>query len=127
MRAGMRREMPRNSSVNSVRLLDVDDVHFQGGLILLNRYRALEQSGMSAADAIRNGSVERLIPIIMTSLTTILGLLPLVWARNQPGGELLAPLAIVQFGGLLSATILNLLLIPSTSSLFAKFLAPRSR
>lgn len=62
----------------------------------------------------------------MTTLTTILGLLPLVWARNQPGGELLAPLAIVQFGGLLSATILNLLLVPSTSSIFAKFLAPRS-
>ena len=99
----------------------------RSGLILLNRYRALEQSGMSAADAIRNGSEERLIPIIMTSLTTILGLLPLVWARNQPGGELLAPLAIVQFGGLLSATILNLLLVPATSSLFAKFLATRSR
>ena len=99
----------------------------RSGLILLNRYRALEQSGMSAVDAIRNGSEERLIPIIMTSLTTILGLLPLVWARNQPGGELLAPLAIVQFGGLLSATILNLLLVPATSSLFAKFLAPRAK
>ena len=80
---------------------------------------------MSAADAIRNGSEERLIPIIMTSLTTILGLLPLVWARTQPGGELLAPLAIVQFGGLLSATILNLLLVPATSSLFARWLASR--
>ncbi len=98
----------------------------RSGLILLNRYRKLEQDGMPVQDAIRAGSEERLIPIIMTSLTTILGLLPLVWARNQPGGELLAPLAIVQFGGLLSATVLNLLLVPATSSLFAKWLAPRS-
>ena len=76
------------------------------------------------AFAIHNGSEERLILIIMTSLTTILGLLPIVWARNHTR-EL--PSAIVQFGGLLSATILNLLLVPATSSLFAKRLGRASR
>ena len=96
----------------------------RSGLILLNRYRALEMSGMSAEEAIRAGSSERVIPIMMTSLTTILGLLPLIWAKDQPGGELLAPLAIVQFGGLVSATILNLLVIPATSRLFMRWLAP---
>ena len=54
---------------------------------------------------------------MMTSLTTILGLLPLVWARHQPGGELLAPLAIVQLGGLISATMLNLLVLPAVSKI----------
>jgi HME family heavy-metal exporter len=96
----------------------------RSGLILLNRYRALEEQGVSTLDAIRDGSRERVIPIMMTSLTTILGLLPLVWAKDQPGGELLAPLAIVQFGGLVSATILNLLVIPATSRLFMRWLAP---
>ena len=96
----------------------------RSGLIMLNRYRALELSGMSAEDAIRAGSAERVIPIIMTSLTTILGLLPLIWAKDQPGGELLAPLAIVQFGGLVSATILNLLVMPATCKIFAGFISP---
>ncbi len=99
----------------------------RSGLILLNRYRALEMSGMSAEDAIRAGSTERVIPIMMTSLTTILGLLPLIWAKDQPGGELLAPLAIVQFGGLVSATILNLLVMPATCKIFAGFISPGDR
>lgn len=96
----------------------------RSGLILLNRYRMLEQSGLSAEEAIRKGSQERVIPIMMTSLTTILGLLPLVWAKDQPGGELLAPLAIVQFGGLVSATILNLVVMPATSKIFSRWLKP---
>ena len=95
----------------------------RSGLILLNRYRMLELSGMSTDDAIRAGSTERVIPIMMTSLTTILGLLPLIWAKDQPGGELLAPLAIVQFGGLVSATVLNLLVIPATCKIFARFIS----
>jgi HME family heavy-metal exporter len=95
----------------------------RSGLILLNRYRALELSGMSAEEAIRAGSTERVIPIMMTSLTTILGLLPLIFAKDQPGGELLAPLAIVQFGGLVSATILNLLVMPATYKIFARFIS----
>ena len=94
----------------------------RSGLILLNRYRSLEQGGLSADDAIRSGSQERVIPIMMTSLTTILGLLPLVWAKDLPGGELLAPLAIVQFGGLVSATILNLLILPAVCSVCAPWL-----
>ena len=98
----------------------------RSGLILLNRYRTLEESGMSREDAIRAGSRERVIPIMMTSLTTILGLLPLVWARNQPGGELLAPLAIVQLGGLISATLLNLLVMPATCKLFGRFISPKA-
>ena len=93
----------------------------RSGLIMLNRYRSLEQEGMEAEEAIRSGSLERVIPIMMTSLTTVLGLLPLVWAKDQPGGELLAPLAIVQFGGLVSATILNLVVMPAVCKLYARW------
>ena len=93
----------------------------RSGLIMLNRYRVLEREGMTPEEAIRAGSLERVIPIMMTSLTTILGLLPLVWAKDQPGGELLAPLAIVQFGGLVSATILNLVVMPAVCKLYARW------
>ena len=99
----------------------------RSGLILLNRYRILEQGGATWEEAIRMGSTERVIPIMMTSLTTILGLLPLIWAKDQPGGELLAPLAIVQFGGLITATLLNLLVIPATCKIFARFMIGASR
>ena len=95
----------------------------RSGLILLNRYRALETGSSDVESAIRTGSLERVIPIMMTSLTTILGLLPLVWAKNQPGGELLAPLAIVQLGGLVSATMLNLLVMPAVCKVFARYLS----
>ena len=99
----------------------------RSGLILLNRYRALEHQGMEPAEAIRKGSLERVVPIIMTSLTTVLGLLPLIWAIDQPGGELLGPLAVVQFGGLVTATILNLLIIPATAKLFSRWIASRRK
>ena len=99
----------------------------RSGLILLNRYRSLEDSGLLAVEAIRSGSLERVIPIMMTSLTTILGLLPLVWAKDQPGGELLAPLAIVQLGGLISATMLNLLVLPAVCKLAAPWLKQPER
>ncbi len=95
----------------------------RAGLILLNRYRALEQEGMPPEEVARQGSLERVVPIMMTSLTTILGLMPLVWAREQPGGELLAPLAIVQLGGLMSSTLLNLLVLPAMGVLFSRWLS----
>ncbi len=85
----------------------------RNGLLLLNRYRELQAGGISIREAIIEGSLERMVPILMTSLTTIFGLLPIVLAYNKPGGELLAPLAIVQFGGLISATLLNLLVLPA--------------
>ena len=94
----------------------------RSGLILMNRYRALELAGMDPQESIRRGSLERVIPIMMTSLTTILGLLPLIWAKDQPGGELLAPLAIVQFGGLVSATILNLVVMPAVCKLSIRWM-----
>lgn len=113
--------IPPILSVSSlVGFITVVGFAIRSGLILINRYRSLETAGIPPMDAIRTGSLERVIPIMMTSLTTILGLLPLVWARHQPGGELLAPLAIVQLGGLISATLLNLLAIPAVYSIMRR-------
>ena len=85
----------------------------RNGLLLLNRYRDLQMQGFSLHEAVIEGSLERMVPILMTSLTTLFGLVPIVLAHDKPGGELLAPLAIVQFGGLISATLLNLLVLPA--------------
>ena len=58
-----------------------------------------------------------MVPIVLTSLTTVLGLVPIVLAGEKPGGELLAPLAVVQFGGILGAMMLNLVVVPAAAKL----------
>jgi Cu/Ag efflux pump CusA len=57
--------------------------------------------------------MERLVPVLMTALAAMLGLIPLAMAAGKPGGELLAPLAIVVLGGLLTSTFLNLFVVPA--------------
>ena len=85
----------------------------RNGILLINCYRDRMAAGETLADAVRNGSQERMVPIVMTSLTTVIGLVPIMLAGSKPGGELLAPLAVVQFGGLLGATALNLVVLPA--------------
>lgn len=90
----------------------------RNGILLLNRYRDLLAGGADAVTAVREGSMERMVPIILTSLTTIIGLVPIMLAGGRPGGELLAPLAIVQFGGLIGSTVLNLIVLPAAAVTF---------
>ncbi len=61
--------------------------------------------------------MQRLVPILMTSLCAALGLVPLALAAGRPGSELLAPLAIVVLGGLISSTLLNVIVVPAGYSL----------
>ena len=89
----------------------------RNGLLLLQRYREGMRDGLAAEQAIREGSIERMVPIVMTSLTTVFGLVPIMLAGEKPGGELLAPLAVVQFGGILGATILNLVVLPAAAKI----------
>jgi Cu/Ag efflux pump CusA len=69
--------------------------------------------GKDFHDAIVQGSMERLVPILMTALTAVLGLIPIAIAKGEPGSELLAPLAIVVLGGLVTSTLLNLIVVPA--------------
>ena len=86
----------------------------RNGILLVNHYAHLEQhEGCSPAQALVRGSVERLVPILMTALTAALGLIPLALSGSKPGSEILAPLAIVVLGGLASSTLLNLFVIPA--------------
>jgi Cu/Ag efflux pump CusA len=60
------------------------------------------------------------VPVLMTALCAALGLIPLAMKMGQPGSELLAPLAIVVLGGLVSSTLLNMLVVPAGYLLFCK-------
>src|SRR5688572_30482128 len=77
----------------------------------------MEREGATLSEAIVRGSMERLVPILMTALAAVLGLLPLALAAGEPGSELLAPLAVVVLGGLVTSTFLNLVVVPAGYSL----------
>ncbi len=90
----------------------------RNGILLVNHYNHLmREEQASLGDAIVQGSMERLVPILMTALAAALGLLPLALAAGEPGSELLAPLAIVVLGGLITSTFLNLIVVPAGYSL----------
>ncbi len=86
----------------------------RNGILLVNHFDHIEHHEKQPLSvAIVQGSMERLVPILMTALTAALGLVPLALASGKPGSELLSPLAIVVLGGLISSTILNLFVIPA--------------
>ena len=61
---------------------------------------------------VTRGALERLVPVMMTATTSILGVVPLILAADQPGKEILYPLAVVIFSGLIGSTLLALVLMP---------------
>ena len=67
------------------------------------------------------GAADRLVPILMTSLVTALGLLPLAIGRGDPGREIEGPLAVVILGGLMTSMVLNLLVLPTLALAFGRF------
>ncbi|MHC5002450.1 MAG: efflux RND transporter permease subunit [Planctomycetota bacterium] len=86
----------------------------RNGILLVNHYRHLvEEEGVDLHEAIVRGSMERLVPILMTALTAALALIPIILKGQQPGNEILAPLSVVILGGLLSSTFLNLVVVPA--------------
>jgi Cu/Ag efflux pump CusA len=94
----------------------------RNGIMLISHYQHLEtQEGMPfGRELVLRGAQERLIPISMTVLTTGLALVPLIIGGEIPGQEIEYPMAIVILGGLITATLLNLLVVPSLYLRFAK-------
>ena len=84
----------------------------RNGMLLINRYNQLAQSGMPLHERIIKGSVDRLMPIMMTALTSALALIPLALRGGEAGNEIQAPMATVILGGLLTSTVLNLFVVP---------------
>lgn len=84
----------------------------RNGMLLIDRYNNLRDSGMPVYKSIMQGSLDRLNPILMTALSSGLALIPLAIGGDLPGNEIQSPMAKVILGGLLSSTILNGLIIP---------------
>lgn len=84
----------------------------RNGMLLISRYNQLELEGMKLSDRIHIGSIDRLIPIVMTALTSALALIPLALRSDVPGNEIQSPLALVILGGLVSSTTLNIFVVP---------------
>ena len=74
-------------------------------------------------DTVLRGAADRLAPILMTSLVTALGVLPLAIGMSEPGREIEGPMALVILGGLLSSMLLNLLVLPTLALRFGSFAA----
>lgn len=85
----------------------------RNGILLVAHYQQLIGEGVPFREVIVRGSLERLSPILMTALTAGLALIPLALAGGEPGSELQSPMAIVILGGLLSATALNMIVLPA--------------
>ncbi len=85
----------------------------RNGVLLVSHYQNLmRDEGVSLADAVRTGSLQRLGPILMTALCAGLALIPLVLAGQEPGNEIQSPMGQVILGGLLTSTFLNMILVP---------------
>ncbi len=87
----------------------------RNGIMLVSHVRHLrDREGVPALRlAVERGALERLAPILMTALTTGLALVPLALAGDRPGNEIQAPLAVVVLCGLLTSTVLNMLVLPT--------------
>jgi cobalt-zinc-cadmium resistance protein CzcA len=81
------------------------------GLVMVTYFRQLRETGMPLAEAVRRGAERRLRPVLMTASIAAFGLVPLLFATG-PGSEIQKPLAIVVIGGLVTATLLTLVLLP---------------
>lgn len=84
----------------------------RNGMLLVSRYNALRAEGHVWSDCIKQGSADRLLPIVMTALTSAFALIPLAINGDAPGNEIQSPMALVILGGLLSSTALNMYLLP---------------
>lgn len=112
---GMGHYVPPVVSIASlVGFITLFGIAVRNGILLINHYQyVMRVEGKPMSEAIVQGSMERLVPILMTALCASLGLVPLALAAGEPGSELLAPLAIVVLGGLITSTFLNLIVVPA--------------
>jgi len=104
------------ASVGFIALLGIAVLN---GVVMVNYINYLIQHGITLRDAVIEGSVKRLRPVLMTATIAAFGLLPLLFATG-PGSEIQRPLAIVVINGLISSTLLTLIVLPILYLKFAK-------
>ena len=96
------------ASVGFIALLGIAVLN---GLVMVSYFRQLREEGVPLSEAVRRGAERRLRPVLMTATIAAFGLVPLLFASG-PGSEIQKPLAIVVIGGLVSSTLLTLVLLP---------------
>lgn len=108
------------SIASTIGFISLFGIATRNGILLVSRYEDLRKAGMSGITLIKIGALDRLNPILMTAFTTGLALIPLALKGGEPGNEIQSPMAVVILGGLLSATLLNLVVIPCVYGLIIK-------
>lgn len=96
-------------------LFGVLAIAVRNGMVLVNRFQHLAQDAGGDVDAelVQQGARERVTPIVMTALATTFALVPFLFGGGMIGGEMVRPMAIVLIGGLVTATLLNLFVVPA--------------
>jgi CzcA family heavy metal efflux pump len=111
-----------------VGLLAVLGIATRNCIMLIKGYQALEQQGeASGSSVVLRGTRERLVPVLMTSAATGLALLPVLFLGNIPGLELVQPMAVVVLGGLVTSSLLTLVVVPALYLRFGSSVEPGTR
>lgn len=113
-----------NMSVSaSVGFIALFGVAVLNGVVMVSYFNELRRSGMDLDQAVIQGSILRLRPVLITASVAALGLIPMLFATG-PGSEIQKPLAAVVIGGLISSTALTLFILPTLFRLFERRTAP---
>ncbi|MBE9191532.1 efflux RND transporter permease subunit [Gloeocapsopsis crepidinum LEGE 06123] len=112
------------SIASMVGFITLSGIATRNGLLLVENYNGKLAQGMPIKKVLLTGSMERLVAILMTALTSALGMVPLVIGGGA-GKEILQPLAVVVLGGLFTSTALTLLVLPALYAQFNRFLVPQ--
>ncbi|BDD09661.1 multidrug transporter AcrB [Fulvitalea axinellae] len=100
------------SIASTIGFISLFGIATRNGILLVSRYEDLRDGQPANDSLIKSGAFDRLNPILMTACTTGLALVPLALKGAESGNEIQSPMAVVILGGLLTATLLNLLVIP---------------
>lgn len=113
-----------NTSIGSlVGFVTLFGISTRNSIMLISHYEHLvdQEGAVWSLETVARGASERLLPILMTALVTALGVLPLALGSGEAGREIEGPMAIVILGGLVSSTLLNLLVLPALAWKFGRF------
>lgn len=112
------RDMPFSISAG-IGFIALSGVAVLNGVVLITFFNQLREEGRSVLDAVREGALTRLRPVLMTALVASLGFIPMAIATSS-GAEVQRPLATVVIGGIISSTFLTLVLLPTLYAWFEK-------
>lgn len=102
-----------------VGFIALSGISILNGVVLITYFNRLLEEGKTPDEVVKEGAMTRLRPVLMTALTDIFGFLPMMFSAGL-GAEVQKPLATVVVGGIISATLLTLIVIPSLYRLFIK-------